>query len=119
MAENGGGSLNTMFMGTESLSRRKSQEARNRRESNTRRQDSQERGYYIRYDTHHSYSHKGRLQSQNDRAGEFYRERSQSRSRYGQFNWGQSGNRTKNKNKEKTIFLDVLHVHIAFVRREG
>ena len=48
MVQKGGGSLNTMFMGTESLSRRKSQEARNRRESNTRRQDSQGRGYYIR-----------------------------------------------------------------------
>ena len=48
MAQNGGGSLNTIFIGTESLSRKKSQEARNRRESNTRRQDSQGRGYYIR-----------------------------------------------------------------------
>ena len=41
---------NTMFMGTECLSRRRSQEARYRRESNKRRQDSQDRSYYRRYD---------------------------------------------------------------------
>ena len=35
------GHLDKIFMGIESLSRKRSQEARNRRESNTRRQDSQ------------------------------------------------------------------------------
>ena len=39
----GGLPLDTMYMGKESLSRRRSQEQRERRESKTRRQDSQGR----------------------------------------------------------------------------
>ena len=93
MAKNGGDPLNTMFMGSESLSRRQSQEARNRRESNTRRQDYQGRGYYRRYNRSQSYNCNGRPQSQNGRVGDFYREHSQLRSRYVEFNQGQLGNR--------------------------
>ena len=43
LAENDGSPLNKLFIGTESLSRWGSQEVRNRRESITRRQDSQVR----------------------------------------------------------------------------
>ena len=65
LAENDGSPLNKMFMGTESLSRWGSQEARNRRESITRRQDSQVRGYFKRYNRSLSYNRNGRSQSQN------------------------------------------------------
>ena len=41
---------NTMFMGTNNLARKRSQEARNRIESNTRRQDSRGQDYVRRYD---------------------------------------------------------------------
>ena len=50
----------TMFMGTNSLARKKSKEARKRRGSNTRRQDSRGQDYNRRYE---------RLVSQNSQDG--------------------------------------------------
>ena len=63
------------------------------KESLTRRQDSQGRGYYRRYDRSQSYDCNGISQSQNGRTGGFYRECSNSRSSHGQYERNQLGNR--------------------------
>ena len=54
--------------------RKRNHEAKNRRESQTRRQDSQGKGYYRRYDRSQLYDNNRRSQLQNGRAGGFYRE---------------------------------------------
>ena len=84
----------TMYMGHESLLRRRSQEVRQRRGSNTWRQDSQGRNYYRHYDRSQSRRRFERSRSQNRRG--FSRERSQSRSRYRSYSRGQSRNREYN-----------------------
>ena len=99
----GVGEMNTMFMGTVSQSRRRSQEARAReararkarRFSNTRRYDSQGRGffriYYKSWDRSwlQGCDRRSHLREQ----GGFQRERSGSRSRLGNFERGQSWSR--------------------------
>ena len=60
-------SHSTMFMDTECFSRRICQEVRYRRESNTRRQDSQGRSYVRQYDISQSQNNFARPQSQNCR----------------------------------------------------
>ena len=117
MAKNGGDPLNTMFMGSESLSRRQSQEARNRRESNTRRQDSQGRGYYRRYNRSQSYNYKTvewmtfteNIPNQGQDTAHLIKVNQEIED---------SMLSRPAKNKEKIIPLDVLHVHVALVRRE-
>lgn len=67
------GQQDTIFISTKSLSRKRSQEAKKRRESLTRRQNSQGRGYFRIYNTTQSYDLNWRSQSQNGRKGGFYR----------------------------------------------
>ena len=74
--------IDTMYIGKESLSERRSQEARYKRGSMTRRQDSQGRGSYKRYERFQSLNRNRRSQSC-DRRG-FYTEHSQLRSGSGE-----------------------------------
>ena len=88
--------LDTMYMGKESLSRRRSQEQRERRESRTRRQKSQGRVFVRRFDR--SYSRNGRSQLQNGRTGGFYSERSRSReSRRDGYDQSRSGSKGQHR----------------------
>ena len=59
-AQGAEGAYDTMFIGTYSLQRRRIQEARNRRDSNTIRQDSRGWDYVRKYERFISQSHKDR-----------------------------------------------------------
>ena len=95
-----------------------SQEARNRRESQTSRQDSQEK-VTIRYNRSQSYDSNRRSQSQNCRTGEFYWECSDSRSRRGQHDRNQSRDGGQSHQGESKERKSALLACVAFVRREG
>ena len=98
------GVMNTMFMGIESPSRRRSQEAREaRRLSNIRRYDSQGRGFVKTYDRSLSQNHDRRSQLRD--LGRFQREHSRSRqSRLGKHERDQSWcreNRSSQSSKDR------------------
>ena len=82
-----------MFMGKESMSRRKSQEAINRRYSNIRRQDSKGRVYVRTYDGSQSQKCSGRSQSRD--CWEIQDLCSNSISRLENYKWSQSENRNQ------------------------